>query len=208
MNYSVIQFRGSDWREWLQGQITQDIGRLSPSKSIGFCLCKPTGQLLSFGELVEEGDCAFAIVPEPSAKSILDRVELMVILEDCEAEVVLRPDLLPEPLSEFDRLSRYQPEFGVDTHEKTLPPELGPLFEEKYLNYNKGCYTGQEVLQRIHSRGHTNRTWTVFRSSSPEIKGDGFEQTSNAEGPDGVWLVAGYLRSEADPPAGALVFKP
>ncbi|MCW5936094.1 MAG: hypothetical protein KIT11_02150 [Fimbriimonadaceae bacterium] len=51
------------------------------------------------------------------------------------------------------------PLFGVDTDAKTLPPELGHRFESQQISYTKGCYTGQEVLARIHSRGHTNRTW-------------------------------------------------
>lgn len=51
------------------------------------------------------------------------------------------------------------PLFGIDTKEKTLPPELGAAFDESHTSYNKGCYTGQEVLMRIKSRGHTNKRW-------------------------------------------------
>jgi folate-binding protein YgfZ len=51
------------------------------------------------------------------------------------------------------------PLMGKDVSEKTLPMELGPAFVARYVNLNKGCFVGQEVLQRIHSRGHTNRTW-------------------------------------------------
>jgi folate-binding protein YgfZ len=51
------------------------------------------------------------------------------------------------------------PRFGKDTHAKSLPPELGADFDSRYVHYAKGCYMGQEVLQRIHSRGHTNKTW-------------------------------------------------
>lgn len=51
------------------------------------------------------------------------------------------------------------PLLGVDTDSKTLPPELGPAYQEAHISYTKGCYTGQEVLMRMHSRGHTNRTW-------------------------------------------------
>lgn len=51
------------------------------------------------------------------------------------------------------------PRWGQDMNEKTLPPEMGPAFEARTISYTKGCYTGQEVLMRIHSRGHTNKTW-------------------------------------------------
>jgi len=52
---------------------------------------------------------------------------------------------------------------GTDSDSKTLPPELGPAFESSHVAYDKGCYVGQEILQRIHSRGHTNRTWVVLQ---------------------------------------------
>ncbi|MCA0360959.1 MAG: hypothetical protein LCH41_07895 [Armatimonadetes bacterium] len=64
------------------------------------------------------------------------------------------------------------PRFGTDTSEKTLPPELGKAFEDAAINYRKGCYTGQEVLQRIHSRGHTNKTWMAVLAESRIEAGD------------------------------------
>lgn len=59
------------------------------------------------------------------------------------------------------------PLFGTDTGDKTLPPELGPHFESNHVSYTKGCYTGQEVLMRMHSRGHTNKTWVGLRANAP-----------------------------------------
>ncbi len=60
------------------------------------------------------------------------------------------------------------PRFGLDTHAKTLPPELGPDFDARFVHYSKGCYMGQEVLQRIHSRGRTNKTWVQIEVSGVE----------------------------------------
>jgi len=50
-----------------------------------------------------------------------------------------------------------------DADQRTLPPELGATFDHDHVSYDKGCYVGQEVLQRIHSRGHTNREWAVLK---------------------------------------------
>src|SRR5579885_755028 len=69
-----------------------------------------------------------------------------------------QPFLLPEDTYEAIRIECGVPKRGADYNDKTLPPELGPAFDKKYVSYNKGCYTGQEVLMRIHSRGHTNKT--------------------------------------------------
>lgn len=64
------------------------------------------------------------------------------------------------------------PLLEIDTNEKTLPPELGPAFDRQYIAYDKGCYTGQEVLQRIHSRGHTNKTWVGLLCAELPQSGD------------------------------------
>ena len=41
--------------------------------------------------------------------------------------------------------------FGVDMDETTIVPELGL---DGLISYNKGCYIGQEIIARIHFRGH------------------------------------------------------
>jgi tRNA-modifying protein YgfZ len=49
------------------------------------------------------------------------------------------------------------PEWGVDMNEDTLAQEAN-LDELGAISYSKGCYIGQEVVARIHFRGHVNRT--------------------------------------------------
>ncbi len=48
------------------------------------------------------------------------------------------------------------PRFGAEMDENTLPPEGG--IEAMAISYTKGCYVGQEVIARIKSVGHINRT--------------------------------------------------
>lgn len=47
------------------------------------------------------------------------------------------------------------PRFGADMDETNIASECG--IEVRAISYNKGCYIGQEVLNRIHSVGHVNR---------------------------------------------------
>src|SRR5205814_7314154 len=51
------------------------------------------------------------------------------------------------------------PKFGVDIRQKDLPQETG---QERALNFNKGCYVGQEIVERIRSRGAVHRMFTGF----------------------------------------------
>ncbi|MEJ5252597.1 MAG: aminomethyltransferase family protein [Armatimonadota bacterium] len=53
------------------------------------------------------------------------------------------------------------PLFGIDMDETTIPLEAG--LGERAISFTKGCYTGQEVIHRIYSRGHTNRSLVGLR---------------------------------------------
>jgi len=56
---------------------------------------------------------------------------------------------------ETARIEAGIPRFGADMDETNLPLECG--IESRALTYTKGCYLGQEVINRIHSVGHVNR---------------------------------------------------
>lgn len=47
------------------------------------------------------------------------------------------------------------PRFGVDMDGSCFPQECG--IESRAMSYSKGCYIGQEVLNRLHTMGHVNR---------------------------------------------------
>jgi len=56
---------------------------------------------------------------------------------------------------ETARVEAGVPRFGADMDETNIPLECG--IEARAISYNKGCYIGQEVINRIHSIGHVNR---------------------------------------------------
>ena len=57
------------------------------------------------------------------------------------------------------RIARGIPQFGVDIRERDLPQETG---QTRALNFTKGCYLGQEIVERIRSRGSVHRKFTAF----------------------------------------------
>jgi len=104
------------------------------------------------------------------------------------------------------RLEAGVPSLGSDIGAKTMPPELGPAFESRHVSYRKGCYMGQEVLMRIHSRGHTNKSWVGLLTDGPVepgaviTVGPGKEVgsvTSAAYSPRLGHFAAGMVRNEA-----------
>ncbi len=51
------------------------------------------------------------------------------------------------------------PLYGVDLNDRDLPQETA---QTRALNFSKGCYLGQEIVERIRSRGKVNRQFRQF----------------------------------------------
>ena len=60
---------------------------------------------------------------------------------------------------EMQRIVAGIPLYGVDIRERDLPQETEQM---RALNFNKGCYVGQEIVERIRSRGNVHRKFTGF----------------------------------------------
>ena len=59
------------------------------------------------------------------------------------------------------RLEQGIPWFGYDFGEKQIPHEAG--LQDSHISYTKGCYTGQEIVERVRSRGQVNRVRVSLR---------------------------------------------
>jgi folate-binding protein YgfZ len=108
-----------------------------------------------------------------------------------------------ETLEAF-RIASGVPAFGQDIRERDLPQET----EQKHaLHFVKGCYIGQEIVERIRSRGNVHRGligFTLPHSLSPgtKVSKDGKdvgEITSVAQLPSQQFIALGYVRREAGP---------
>jgi folate-binding protein YgfZ len=70
---------------------------------------------------------------------------------------------------ETARIEAGIPRFGLDMDETNIPLECG--IENRAVSYNKGCYIGQEVINRIHSVGHVTRELRGLRLADPASAG-------------------------------------
>ena len=114
---------------------------------------------------------------------------------------------------ELVRIAAGIPRYGADIRERDLAQETE---QQRALNFTKGCYVGQEIVERIRSRGQVHRKFAGFEvqgqlpAPGSKIQGDGKdvgEITSAASLPlaSGDRRVAlGYIRREVAAP-GKLV---
>jgi folate-binding protein YgfZ len=105
------------------------------------------------------------------------------------------------------RIAAGVPAWGVEMNDETLPQEA-VLDDLGAVAFDKGCYTGQEVVARIHFRGHVNRLLRWL--SSPDrlplgakvVDADGKEVgevRSSAEVPGRGPLAIAMVRREVAP---------
>jgi len=112
------------------------------------------------------------------------------------------------------RLALGAPWFGYDFGDKQIPHEAG--LENSHISYTKGCYTGQEIVERVRSRGHVNRQRVSLLFSGDAIPEAGAPLTA-ADGKEAgyvtraarIWdpprvIGMGYIRKEADAPGATL----
>jgi folate-binding protein YgfZ len=65
------------------------------------------------------------------------------------------------------RLEQALPWFGYDFGEKQIPHEAG--LQDSHISYTKGCYTGQEIVERVRSRGQVNRRRVLLKFAGAEL---------------------------------------
>jgi tRNA-modifying protein YgfZ len=63
------------------------------------------------------------------------------------------------------RISNGAPRWGRDMNEKTLPQEA--RLEDVAIDFNKGCYVGQEAVAKIYFRGKVNRKLRSISADEP-----------------------------------------
>lgn len=90
------------------------------------------------------------------------------------------------------RLEQGVPWFGYDFGEKHIPHEAG--LQDSHISYTKGCYTGQEIVERVRSRGHANRVRVGLRFSGELSPAPGAPLTAGG-------IEVGYVTRTAFSPA-------
>lgn len=103
---------------------------------------------------------------------------------------------------ELWRIAQGIPRYGQDIRERDLPQETG---QTGALNFAKGCYVGQEIVERIRSRGAVHRQFSGFEieGETPTVGTklqsggkDVGELTSVATLPGDRTIALGYVRRE------------
>ena len=152
-----IKVTGSDARSFLNRILTNDILHLKTGERNYNCLCSNKGKILAdlYCEAEEKGFLLF--FDASLTHKILDCIQKYIIADDVEVREE-GADSTTEP-SPAERIEQFIPKYGIDFDENNIPQEAGL---HHALNFEKGCYVGQETIARLHFRGHVNKFLCQF----------------------------------------------
>jgi len=103
----------------------------------------------------------------------------IAVTTDLGVDLIVPPDQLEQALAlapaasadaaECVRIESGRPRLGLDMGSTTIPQEAG--INERAVNFEKGCYVGQETVARLHWRGKPNRHLRGLRLSETTPRG-------------------------------------
>jgi len=87
----------------------------------------------------------------------------------CSGDPELDVEEVAEEVVECLRIESGRPRLGLDMDADTIPQEAG--INERAVDFEKGCYVGQETVARLHYKGKPNRHLRGLLLSEPVERG-------------------------------------
>lgn len=164
---SIITVTGADTFSFLQGQLSNDLLKLDTDPSLLSAWCNPKGRVICLAEITTTPGGYALAVPTDLADEIVKRLAVFRFRAKVEFE-------LQSPTDDVDMAKRIEKGIvwiGAQQSEKYTPHMLN-LDLLGAVDFDKGCYPGQEIVARTHYKGKSKRRTLRFESTVPVKAGD------------------------------------
>lgn len=149
--YDAVRVSGPDAASYLQSQLSQDIKELAVGAKTWSFLLQPNGRVDALTEIVRRGDEEFELrVDAGWGEHLVDRLNRFKIR--VKATVEPMPGSVGDAAAyHAERVLAGWPAMGTEITEATIPGEV-PDVVAVAVSFTKGCYPGQELVERMDSR--------------------------------------------------------
>ena len=154
----VVVIDGPDAATYLQSQASQDLRGMVVGDERWTFFLQPTGKVDVLARVAMIADETFRLDTDPGYGPVLE-----ARLNRFKIRVKATVSLLPDPaddtavhsaVDEDQRIAAAWPKMGAEiVPGETIPAETG--LADVAVSYTKGCYPGQELVERMDSRGST-----------------------------------------------------
>ena len=164
---AALSVTGADAFDFLQGQLSNDLGLLKTRTEILAAWCSPKGRVLWFGTVQAIADGFALSAAQDNASDIVKR--LTVFRFRAQVEFDIRDE--GQTVDTAYLIENGYPYIGGAQMDRFTPHMLN-LDLLGAISLDKGCYTGQEIVARTHYKGATKRRTLRFASDGDVAVGD------------------------------------
>ena len=153
MQRDLVVVEGPDAVSYVHSQVTQDVAAMAVGESRWTFVLEPNGKIDVLARLTRTGDQRFELDTDAGfGAELLARIDRFKIRVD--AATSLQPAEVGgavEGAGEADRIALGWPRMGAEiVPGETIPAGTG--LSRIAVNFTKGCYPGQELVERMDSR--------------------------------------------------------
>jgi folate-binding Fe-S cluster repair protein YgfZ len=178
----VIEARGDDAETFLQGQLSQDLTSLDPSGAWTLVLA-PDSVVVTAALATRIDGGIDLVVPRELGEATATRLRRFLLRTKCTLSV---REVDAGPYATIDELieARWP---GANEYAKSLTPHsFGRHFVDATISFQKGCFTGQELVGRLDARG-SSVPWRFVHVTGPSAEAiDAVLASKGPEGPKGL----------------------
>lgn len=192
-----VAVRGPDAESYLQAMVSNDVEALAPREACEALLLTAKARVIAPMTVYRRSVDDFLLLTEPGLGARLRTALLrsrfaskcQIEVEEHSSAVVFGEmdgirnsdygtpavEVLDEELEvnveddelELLRIRSATPRWGQEIDDRVLPAEAG--LDRRAVDFEKGCYPGQEPIARQHYRGRVNRTLRVLEIDGEEL---------------------------------------
>jgi folate-binding protein YgfZ len=193
---------GPDAATYLHSQVSQDLRDLAVGQAAWTLVLDPTGKVVSLARVTRVAEERYDLDTDAGhGDALAARLTRFKIRVRAEITVLGAERDAPSPDHEAARIAAGWPRMGAEIRPgETIPASTGVV--PVAVSFTKGCYPGQELVERMDSRGaDAPRTLRIVeppagaRPGDPVTGPDGTEVgTITSVAPDGTLALATVRR--------------
>ena len=156
--HKIIVVEGKDSIDFLQGQISTDVSKQEIEQIDRSAICNLKGRVIASFLCKKISNDQFHLITHQSVvKKLMDTLKKYAVFSKVsinEGDDDMG-DYVDDEAWKNSIIDNFDPEIYSENSEKYTPQELG-YDKNGRIDYKKGCFTGQEIIARMHYRSPGN----------------------------------------------------
>ena len=201
--HRIIVVEGKDSIDFLQGQISTDVSKQKVEQIDRSAICNLKGRVIASFFCKKISNDQFHLITHQSVvKKLMDTLKKYAVFSKVSFSEGVKEisDYIDDETWKNSIIDSFDPEIYSENSEKYTPQELG-YDKSGRIDFKKGCFTGQEIIARMHYRSPGNFSIARVEINDPNKSFDQAFTVNNKkvgniiEYVNGKYLVSGKTKN-------------